>query len=253
MSLTTISSQYADKKPSCRICKAGSSISFNWSYAMEGKSADLPNSKDIYINPEPLKTGVLYQCRHCQSYWYLDADEQYMHHVADSKVALVQAWSQSDLRLSPQQLDILQAIGRTAPDIYGNGTEYNETPCQVKTTDGTLYPLAIISIQQHAPYEAWRNCKLATEIAEISPSPYALPHEVRLATTQAEEVSMSFAPTLVQLSNGEVVILNWTNNFIKKPAIDSSKTTLSDKSFNRNNMPPLYRLADEIVYFIADA
>ena len=175
-----------------------------------------------------------------------------MNHVKDEKLNIIGVWSNSEQKLSIEQSEVLRAIGSTPPDLYGNGSKFVQTPCQIKTKDGEIFECAIVSVQEHAPFEDWRNYMLASEIEEISPSPYALPLEVRLATTQADEIRMGFAPTIVELSNGKRMILNWTTNFLKVAGVESPATKVCSERVSTSNMPEIYQAKEKTVYFIAD-
>lgn len=252
MTIEEISTRQIGKEANCSFCQAGGTISFNWQYNLKNSKSVLPKNKDFYVNPIKLKKGTLFQCRSCESHWYLDSDELFMNHVKDEKLETIKLWSGSDQKLTSDQSEALKQIGSTPPDLYGNGSKFIETPCQVKTKVGEIVECAIVSIQSHAPLEDWRNYRLASEIEEISASKYALPLEVRLATTQAEEISMGFAPTLVQLSNAEKMFLNWTTNFLKVAGVETAETKICNVRDNTSNMPEIYQAKDKVLYFIVD-
>lgn len=252
MSIEKISSRQIGKEAKCSFCQAGSTISFSWQYALKNSKSDLPKNKELYINPQKLKTGTLFQCNSCGAHWYLDADEQFMNHVKEEKLDIINSWSDTSLKLSADQIEALNSIGMTPPDLYGNGSKFKETPCQVKTKNGELFECAIVTIQSHAPFEEWREYRLSSEIEEISISPYALPLDVRLATTQADEIGMGFAPTLVELSNDQGMVLNWTNNFLKIKGVNTSDTKVSKGRANTSNMPAIYQSTEKVIYFVVD-
>ena len=252
MSIEQTSSRQLGREATCSFCQAGSTISFNWQYALKNSKSDLPKNKELYVNPQKLKTGTLFQCKNCSSYWYLDADEQFMNVVHEDKLDVIRAWSEKSLTLTEDQKKALGDIGVTPPDLYSNGSKFKETPCKVKTKTGELFEYAIVTIQSHAPFEEWREYRLASEIEKISSSLYALPLEVRLATTQADEIRMGFAPTLVELSNGQRTILNWTTNFLKINGVETSDTKVCKESINASDMPAIYKSTEKVVYFVAD-
>src|SRR5210317_1497702 len=99
MAIEKISSRHLGKEETCRLCKSGSMISFNWQYSLDDSNSNLPRSKDLYVNERKLKTGTLFQCKICSSYWYLDSAEQFMNHVKDEKLQVINLWSDSDQRL----------------------------------------------------------------------------------------------------------------------------------------------------------
>jgi hypothetical protein len=54
-----------------------------------------------------------------------------------------------------------------------------------------------------------------SDVVNIEKSEYTMPLNVRIATTQAEERRMSYAPTVLEAPNKKKFIVNWTNHFFK--------------------------------------
>lgn len=235
----------------CQVCRAGGLISFSW--------PDPPNyDNDKNWRPmetlrldRPLRYGALYRCRACARPWHLNRAEDKMSIVPEDGLELVLAWNEAEIMLSHAVLAVLVEIGRTSPDIYGNGREYVETPCGVVTHSGERVDVAIVSIQRDAPVEEWRPCRLASEIAEVYPSPFALPLEVRLATTRAEEVGMGFAPSLIVMPDGRRFLLNGTTNFISQPGYRAVDARHNASTFDRNDTP-LLAATPPVTWFVAD-
>lgn len=252
MSMTQISSQRLGGDPQCSECGAGQTISFNWRYAEATSRPEMRRDLSVFVNPRPLRYGTLYTCRSCGQAWYLCGDPPFMHFVAKERLPLVEEWDRTPIKLSPRQLYALEGIGRTPPDLYGNGIQFHETPCSVVTREGECINLAVISRQRHAPIEEWRQCRLASEIVEIHPSPHALSLAVRLETTQAEEFRMGFAPTVVVLPSGEELALNWAQHFLVWDQCDASKVVLSSNHFDFRNPAKIYNGTQGVVYFVAD-
>ena len=236
----------------CNTCEAGFMEMFNWKMANEGE-LDLPNVKEGFTHLKPMKSGALYECKECGAKWYVDGEGVLAHFIGASQLPSLMAWNDMKVDLTAEQRSILHKIGRTPPDTYGNGSKYEEYPCAVETTDGEKIDMAVVSIQVVAPLRGSQTNRLASDIKSIEPSPYALPLDVRRATSDAEEMAMDFAPTLITLSNGEKRMLNWTQNFLKISGVDASVTQVSNDAYNYKNMPEQYNLEDEVIYFVADS
>lgn len=73
---------------------------------------------------------------------------------------------------------------------------------------GERIDTAIVSLQRDAPVEHWRPARLASEIAEVYPSPYALPLDVCIAGAGAPERAMGFSPSLIEMPDGKRFTLN---------------------------------------------
>ncbi len=252
MSINVISTSQLGRKPSCNACGTGETVSFNWEYA---KSTSEQNSKrdlSVFVKPRQLRYGTIYRCNVCDAAWYLFGIPEIMHAVPIERLKLIEEWNSSPISLPKDCLAILQTIGRTPFDQYGNGSEYNETPCTVTTKIGEEIDLAVVSFQNHAPFEESRNYRLASEVKSIKPSPFTLPLTVRTATAKADEYRMGFAPTLIEQPGKGLVVLNWTHHFLKKKGYDACKFKISKHSLNMDNLPAIYSGTPGIVYFIAD-
>lgn len=243
---------HVEPHPGCRSCGAGSLLSFNWEYARTTSRPEHQRDLSVFVKPVPLRYGTLYKCRSCGQPWYLAGEPAFMNFVPRNRRDLINQWNEREIVIASSHAAQLAAIGRTPPDIYGNRSQYCEIPCTVTTAQGQKIEKAVVSLQRHAPFEEWRDCRLATEIAEISPSPYALPLPVRVATSKADEIRMGFAPTMVTLSNGELLALNWSQHFLVRDGIDASKVTLTATRVDMMNLPAVYNGPKDVVYFIAD-
>ncbi|MGH8259129.1 MAG: hypothetical protein ACREUG_05515 [Steroidobacteraceae bacterium] len=242
--------------PGCGDCGAGSVYGFNWQMAQTSPFPGQRIDVAAFVAPEPLRHGMLYACRSCGHPWYLHGEPAFMHIVPRARLDLIRRWNERAIVLNPEHAAQLAQIGCTPPDLYGNGRQYRETPCTVVTAAGERIDLAVISIQRHAPFEAERACRLATEVAEVHASPHALPLPVRLATSRAEEARMGFAPTLVELPGGELVALSWRPNFFVRPGVDARGIVVSSRSIAWWDpaipQPAVYRAPPDITYFVAD-
>lgn len=253
MSLLQISSNRLGRDPDCQICGAGSTISFNWEYAKTTSRPDAKRDLSIFTHPQELRWGTLFRCASCGQPWYLDGEAQFMNFVPRDRLALIHEWNNHQILIKPELLTKLEMIGRTPPDLYGNGAQFHETPCGVLTKSGERIDLAIVSMQRHAPFEDWRQYRRASEIQDIYPSPYALPLAVRTATSKADEIRMGFAPTLVKMPDGQAIILNWTQNFFVRDGCDAGAIVLSGQHLDMKNPPEIYSPPKNITYFVADS
>lgn len=244
----------------CELCLAGRLMSFNWARANDhGPRGDLKPGgftspgRSAFDVSQPLRHGTLYRCKACGRSWYLDGDTDMMSLVPEDRVSLILAWNQHAIFLSKGISAKLDAIGRTPPDKYGNGREYREIPCGVITTSGEHVDLAIVSFQSHAPFEPWRHCRLGSEISDVYPSPYALPLPVRIATSEADETRMGLAPTVIEMPNDRLFILNWRPNFLVKDGLRAGDARVSRRRLGSGETPEIVSApTKEVVYFIVD-
>lgn len=237
----------------CGSCLTGRVYSFNWEFANAQQSASDWPSPDVskFQHESDLRAGGLYRCLICGSHWYLDPAHYMMNSVEDGRLPMVLRWSESDLRLTQDIETTLSQIGQTSADVYGNGSQYKSFPCSVRTHSGEFIPIAIVSKQTHAPFEHHRSYRLSSDIACVQPSEFALPLNVRVATSQAHEVGMGFAPTILQTADHLRLTANWTTNFVSIPGVDARKIVIAKNQRYFDDTPAVI---DEPrpVYFVAD-
>lgn len=164
-------------EPRCTACGAGATTYFNWRYAQERRSEEDLERIALFEPWQSLRKGSLYRCRTCQASWHLDNLATRMTHVEDSRLSLVLDWNAGPINLPAHLASVIEEIGPTPPDVYGNGLERRVTPCAVQTTSGEVVERAMVCVQPDAPVEDWMRFRLGSEIASIRPSKNALPVE----------------------------------------------------------------------------
>jgi hypothetical protein len=233
----------------CECCQYGKLLSFSWKRAGTGSKAKFPEHK-AFVLQRRLRLGFLFSCKKCGRPWHLDEAETFMSAVPVERLSIIYEWDRHAITLSREVTQKLNLIGATPPDIYGNGRQYRQTPCSAMTTAGHRFDLAVISIQAHAPFEPHRNYRLGSEISKVDDSPYALPLDVRIATSRAEELSMGFAPTIVEMPDGKLFTLNWTNHFLVRDGYRAADARALGRG--ASPLPEIVKPPTDIVYFIAD-
>lgn len=249
--LIPIASRRLDAIPRCEACGAGSVVGFNWDHARRSRDAETRRRVAALGAPRKLRSGTVYSCTRCNAAWYLHGDRPWMEAVPEGRMPIVEAWNRAPLVLPEAVRAALDAIGRTPPDLYGNGDAYHETPCSVVTASGEELNLAVVSRQRGAPVEESRNYRLASEIAEVRPSDFALPLDVRIASSRSPELRMGFAPTPIEMPDGGLFVLNWATHFLDEPGYSAADARVSDAPLDMSNLP---RIAGTrpAVWFIAD-
>ena len=241
-----------ESRPGCPHCDGRPVVMFNWKMAHEKKGHEIDKYVTYLQRERPLKTGSLYGCPTCDAKWYLDINEEMMWAIPTSRLGLLDEWNRKVL-VPPQPLmKQLQRIGATPPDYYGNGRRYVCIPCVVLTTSGERIERALVSFQPTPPIEEWRsNVRLLDDVASIEESQFALPREVRAATTNADEVRMGFAPTAIQGPHGEQFLLNWSVNFFQVGRLKGQNISLSPA--RPKEMPEVVSEDPKVItYFVGD-
>ena len=203
-----------EAKPGCPSCDGMGYKSFNWEMAQE-RTGDEIDKYPKYLEKEQfLKFGDLYRCPICDEKWFLDPKEQFMIVVPKDRLALLWDWHSRQLYLNKELLSKAKSIGTNPSRIYEANSEHVAIPCKVTTRKSEDIDFSMIVFQTGHPIDTQaKNIRFVDEIADIEQSKYALPSAVRIACSRAEEVSMTFAPTYVQTSDGQPFVLNWMPSF----------------------------------------
>eukprot|EP00386_Alphamonas_edax_P000096 GDKI01000252.1.p1 GENE.GDKI01000252.1~~GDKI01000252.1.p1 ORF type:complete len:241 (+),score=43.67 GDKI01000252.1:119-841(+) len=175
------------------------------------------------------KFGTLVACAKCKALW-LRTDpntEGYCDLTPVPKSAGALHYLATRMVPEGAVLSALQSIRCTGGDVYGNGQGTYIFPCKVTTKDGTVHERAYVVLAEKASVPGDGSLFLE-EVACVEASGHALPAGVRWQTTQAQEVSNSYAPTRVRTHTGDTITLNWTNHFWPEKTGDQTVTILGD-------------------------
>lgn len=105
-------------------------------------------------------------------------------------------------------------IGATPYRIFAGEITHLMVPCKVITKDRQILDMSLISFQKIDTIEGWqKHIRSAEEISDILPSAYTLRYKLRLATTKAQEIRMSYSPTAIKALPWQRFNLNGITNF----------------------------------------
>jgi hypothetical protein len=240
-------------KPGCPECDGTRYFNFNWESALDASSPQLSKYTRFLKLVRPMKRGTLWGCSECNHKWYLDPPGKTMWNIPTVREELVDRWDREVLSPAEGELTALRRIGATPPDIYGNNSDRVLVPCRVLTKSSEVCDPAVVSLQAIPPLETWpKNVRLIDEIATIDASQYALSAEVRLATADADELRMGFAPTYVEARDGQQFCLNWTQHFFIHPQWRASDIRLLDEPHRYRKDAKSYTSEIQAVYFVGD-
>ncbi len=190
--------------PGCPYCLSGIVSSFDWRRASQDPEDDLERT---YVENlefvRDLKFGRLFRCRVKDCQWHLDVDGSRMAIIEPDVADLLVDWSDRDLLPSAAQMTVLDRIGVSGGDTYGNWAEFRDYPCKCLTKDGEEIDLCIVRIQKTPP-EAMFGGRIIfiDDVAHITESDFALSARVREFALQAPEARMSYAPSFIRAPDG---------------------------------------------------
>lgn len=164
---------------------------------------------------------------------------------------LIEEWNAAPIRLDEKTRAVLKSIGASPT----HPTPRNrETPCAVTTVSGEYHACAILRQQNYAPYLVdGREWRLATHIAEIRPSPFALPLEVRTSTFHAPEIQKNHRPSLMVMPDGRFFAGEGPEVFMVHPDYDAASAKMADPHDLPSDETAEYvPQAQNVVYLVAD-
>lgn len=249
---TTLGTSRLGIEPNCEACGAGATVWFNWAFAHEGGKSEYADRLEAFIQWRPLRRGSLYRCKVCDEVWHLDGASQTMTHVSSARLPLVLEWDRQPIILVDSIVGRLEQIGPTPPDVYGNGRDMRVTPCKVTTAVGQEVDPAMVCVQLDAPIQEHMQMRLGSEIARVSESTFALPHDVRLASSRAHEMRMGFSPSLIEMPDGKRFVLNGMTSFLAEAGYEAAKARTVQGDYFSENPPPSIPQTPPITYFVVD-
>jgi hypothetical protein len=171
--------------------------------------------------------------------------------VSPERPRLVLDWDLEKTAMPSDISEIVERIGPTPPDLYGNEKTRRVTPCKVATRSGEVFETAMICVQLDAPDQDDRLFRLGSEIGEVSPSAFALPREVREASSRAHEMRMGFYPTLIEMRDGKRFVMNGMTSFMVEQGYAASDALVIDGNyFSEDPAPKVVGTPPNLVYFI---
>jgi hypothetical protein len=177
---------------------------------------------------EPLKFGHLVRCAKCGRHWFLQHDRQWLQRVEDGCLPLLQRWNGQALGLDEAALAALAGIG-------GLEDRYEQciaVPCSVRDRSGRRHEKSLVLVARQPPIGRQERHRVhgSDEMAAVAASPFALPYEVRRATSEKREQSMGFAPVGVADRSGTEYTLTCTSRFVDRNGIRGRDLHLSGRT-----------------------
>jgi hypothetical protein len=201
-----------------------------------------------------LKSGYLFKCGACGQKWWLSPERETMVFIPRDRLMLLERWSSQALALSPPLLAKARSIGATPGHHLATRRDHAEVPCRVRTQGGEELDKCLIVFGTDPPLgPSTKVPRLADEIADILPSPFALPKEVRLATTRSELDPRGRAPTWVLAPGERMLLLDWVVNFLDRRGLEGSSVRLAPKGTKgpKGRMPRCQE-PEDLTVFLAD-
>ncbi len=194
---------------------SGQIIEFNIESSKDINNKEIKTIYDQLIYQEEISFGKIHRRQDTGDLWYIDPDEIIARFITKDQLELFYKWDKQILLPSDQQFEMLKHIGGLPSDQYSMCLENLQFPALVKTHSGQQIDLCLFHFSQAPPFQRYfKKVLLLSEIADIKPSELALAHELRLASTLADEIRMSFYPFTVKKNTGNLITFNGTTQFV---------------------------------------
>ena len=193
-------------------------LRFDWVLATQDPESDFAPYASTLIEQKPLRSGSLYKCSHCGQKWWLDVEGSTMRLVPRERLLTLEQWSSIPLVLSPALLEKARTIGATPVHALAQEKEYAEVPCRVVTLRGENLEKCLLVFRKDPPLETG-PLRLASELADLSPSDFALPLDVRRTSVRSQPGKAGRAPTRVRDPQGRAWNLDWVVNFVDQKGL----------------------------------
>jgi hypothetical protein len=140
--------------------------------------------------------------------------------------------------LNASTIDALAKIG----GVVNYGNDCITIPCSIRNISGAQHEKAVILVSKQPPYFFWYEPLIihwANEIDTITPSPFALPLDVRKASSNKREVSMGFAPVGIVDKQGKEYTLPYKSDFFDSNGVKGNEISLScrEKKWKKTVLP----------------
>lgn len=230
----------------CPECNNLRVISFNWEMTKDGRLPEYRKYLKSIVFERKLKEGFLYRCVSCNRKWYLNENEHHINLVPKAIESTLNQWSQMQYKLD-------RSIAAKLLDI--GATELGTTlmfPCKCTLNNGTVIDKCIIKLDDFPTlYDGYKQILFINDISEVLPSDFSLNLDIRQHTTQADEIAMGFAPTLIRAADGNRFIVNNVTNFFDFNGYKGNEMQLEKHDTNLARLSvPIYNEKDSDITLI---
>lgn len=240
----------------CPNCDRGDrTIRFDWKLALESPESDFGKYAQTLQEEKALRAGFLFQCPTCPQRWYLDPAREIMSAVPPERFELLLRWGSAPLSLSPVLLDKISLIGATPAHTLSAEKNYAEVPCRVRTAQGGWIDRCLVVFKAPPPLETfYKKVHLASDIADIEPSEFALAHPIRFNTSRSKEEKPGQFHTFVESKKSGPLALNGTVNFLDHKGSKGKDMLLASGTPKpgKKRVPVIVEKPDKIAFFFAD-
>jgi hypothetical protein len=163
---------------------------------------------------EELTYGKILKRKDNGEFWHLNPKQTRARFITNEQVEFFRKWDVQPLIPTDEQFKILKVIGGIPSSPFSLYPDHLEFPAQITTKSGRKIDFCLFIFSQSPPFG--RNVKetlFLSDVAKIAHSEFALNHDLRLASTLADEIRMGFYPFTVKTNTGGLLTYNGRTEF----------------------------------------
>lgn len=228
----------------------GQVIEFNMESARDSKNKDIKAINDELVFLEDISFGKIFKRKDNGDLWYINPKQTIARFINSDQLDLFHKWDNQALLPTDQQFEILKQIGGLPSSQYSLYPDNLQFPAFVTTKSGQQIDLCLFHFCQAPPFQRYfKKVLLLSDIADIRPSELALNHNLRLASTLADEIRMSFNPFMVKTNAGSLITYNGTTQFASTGEIKGNEI-VSEVEFSYDRFNKVKDVSFDDITFI---
>ena len=193
---------------------SGKIIEFNIESSKDGKNKDIKAINDQLAFQEEMSFGKIHRRKDNGDLWHINPNETIARFITNDQLDLFHKWVKQALLPTDQQFATLKQIGGLPSSQYSLYPDNLQFPARVTTNNGQQFDLCLFHFSQSPPFQPYfKKVLLLSDIIDVAPSELSLSHNLRLASTKADEIRMSFYPFMVRTSTGSLITYNGITQF----------------------------------------
>ncbi|MDB5120624.1 MAG: hypothetical protein JWN56_1842 [Sphingobacteriales bacterium] len=229
---------------------SGKIIEFNIEAATDIKNKEIKEIKDKLVFHLEISHGKVFKRQDNGDLWYINSNATIARFITLHQFELIQRWNNQILLPNEEQLFSLSSIGGLPSSEYSLYPRSLEFPATIVTTGGKRIDMCIFHFCEAPPFQSYlRKTIMLSDIAEISPSELALSHNLRMASTRAEEIRMSFYPFMVLTNKGKLITYDGTTQFASKGEIKGNEI-ISEVAFSYEKFDKIKEISYDDITFV---
>lgn len=229
----------------------GQIIEFNIESAKDSNNNDIKAINDELVFLEHISFGKIFKRKDNGNLWYINPKQTIARLINSDQLDLFRKWDNQALLPNDQQFEILKEIGGLPSSQYSLYPDNLQFPAKITTINGQQIDLCLFHFSQAPPFQRYfKKVLLLSDIANIQPSELALSHELRLRSTLADEIRMSFYPFMVKTNMGNLITYNGTTQFASTGEIKGNEI-VSEVEFSYDRFEKVKDVSfDEMTFII---